>query len=133
MTEQGGSGRAWCGWLIAAVFVWTMVAGIYSGAAYAAPILGLAAILLIVHGIGRRWPEIDRPLAAIAILFVLLCWISALWSIVPERTVRGAAQLTGIFIGCLILLGEARFVRPYARVVLRAGLIAFIAADILGL
>ncbi len=109
-----------------AVFACLPTVGVFAGGAYAALVIGLAVILLVAELSARRVPQIDLPLAAIVASFVVLLWATALWSIVPERTVRSAVSMTGLAVGCMIFLGLRRPLEQRARVILGAALIAAI-------
>ena len=70
--------------------------GLVAGPSYSSMIIGLAAVQFLSGlGVGRGLPAIDRSLAAIAGLFLALCWVSAAWSIVPRDSVRAAMGHTG--------------------------------------
>jgi exopolysaccharide production protein ExoQ len=92
--------------LLVVVFSALPVLGLVAGPTYAPLVFGLGAVLLL-HGLiaHRKVPELDTPLLWLAAAFVALCWMSGLWSIAPERTTRGALQITAIFLGALIFLG----------------------------
>ena len=88
------------------VVAWVTVTGPFSGSGYAASFYGLGLVLLALGAAHRQWPRFDLRLGAIALLFLALCWLSISWSIEPQRTLRGAGQLTLIFAGALILLSQ---------------------------
>jgi O-antigen ligase len=86
--------------------------GLVAGPSYSSMIIGLAAVQFLSGlGVGRGVPAIDRPLAAIAGLFLALCWVSATWSIVPRESVRAALGLTGVLVAMLVFLA-GRYDRP---------------------
>jgi O-antigen ligase len=116
-----------------AVFAWVTVVGTFMGATYAAAIFILAGILLVGGMVRRQWPTIDRRLAALAILMLALCWASSLWSIVPDRTVHGALQVSVIFFGSLVLLGEAGTVTEGVDTIFRVSLAGLTLGAALGL
>ena len=78
--------------------------GLVAGPSYSSMIIGLAVVQLLSGlAVGRGLPRIDRPLAVLAALFLLLCWASAAWSIVPRESLRGALGLTGVLLALLVL------------------------------
>jgi len=100
------------------------IAGTFIGSGYAAAAFGFGLLLFLGGASRRQWPDFDRPLLAIAILFVALCWASSVWSIAPQHTIHGALQITLIFAGCLLLLGGNRYLRRNAHTILYATVIA---------
>jgi O-antigen ligase len=90
-------------WAPVLVFAGLPTLGLVAGPSYSSMIIGLAVVQLL-SGLtaGRGLPPIDRPLAGIAGLFLLLCWASAAWSIVPRESVRGALGLTGVLVALLV-------------------------------
>lgn len=123
-------GHDWPVWLAVAVYAALCSVGIFSGGAYSGIVIGLAVVLLVAGlARGEGMPALDRPLVALAVLFAVLCWASALWSIVPERTVRGALQVTGVFAGVLVLLAEKKLLRAGASLILTAALFAAILGE----
>ena len=117
-------GHDWRTLLAAAVFAALPTVGAFGGGSYAALVIGLAAVLLIAELIERRRPALDPPLAAIVGLFVVLLWATALWSITPDRSLRAAAQMTGLAIACLVFLGLRRPMTGGARLILGVVLVA---------
>jgi O-antigen ligase len=83
--------------------------GLVAGPSYSALVFG-AGVICFLHDLafGRGLPRIDRRLAALAILFVLLCVLGASWSIVPRVTLLGAGQVAAILAGALIFLSIPR-------------------------
>jgi O-antigen ligase len=90
-------------WAPVVVFAGLPTLGLVAGPSYSSMIIGLAVVQLL-SGLtaGRGLPPIDRPLAVTAGLFLLLCWASAAWSIVPRESVRGALGLTGVLVALLV-------------------------------
>lgn len=117
-------GHDWRTLLAAAVFAALPTVGAFAGGSYAALVIGLAAVLLIAELIERRRPEFDRPLVAIAGLFVVLLWATVLWSITPDRSLRASAQMTGLAVACLVFLGLRRPMTEGARAILAVVLVA---------
>jgi exopolysaccharide production protein ExoQ len=79
--------------------------GLVAGPSYSSIVIGLAMVQLLSRlAAGQGLPSIDRPIAAIAAVFLLLCWASAAWSIVPRVSLQAALGLTGVLIGMLIFL-----------------------------
>ncbi len=90
-------------WLSAGIFVALPTIGLAAGPAYAALVFGLAIPLALLRWVaGHRQPTVDWPLAVVAGGFLVLCWASVAWSIVPSRSLHSAIQLTGILLGVLV-------------------------------
>jgi exopolysaccharide production protein ExoQ len=51
----------------------------------------------------RGLPEVDRAFLALAAGFLLLCWVSVAWSIVPLASWRGAGQESAILLAVLLV------------------------------
>ena len=67
-------------------------------------IIGLAAVRLSSGLVaGRGVPRFDGPLVALAGAFLLLCWLSTAWSIVPLQSVKAALGISGVLLGLLVL------------------------------
>jgi exopolysaccharide production protein ExoQ len=99
-------------WAAILVFAGLPTLGLAAGPSYSSMIIGLAALqLLSGMGAGRGLPPIDRPFAAIAGVFLLLCWASATWAIVPRESLRAALGLTGVLAALLVFL-TGRYDRP---------------------
>jgi O-antigen ligase len=90
-------------WAPVVVFAGLPTIGLVAGPSYSSMIIGLAVVQLLcgLAG-GRGLPPIDRPLVGIAGLFLVLCWASAAWSIVPRESMRGALGLTGVLVALLV-------------------------------
>lgn len=116
----------WRGLLAAAVYAALPTIGLFSGGAYAALVFGLAGVLVLAGVAAGRWPSVDRPLGAIGALALALFWISATWSIVPKTSLSGSLQMTGIFVGALLLVGMRQSLAPAAPLIFRVLLIAAI-------
>jgi len=125
------AGSEWRGALAALVFAALSTVGIFSGGADAALVIGLAAVLLVAGIAGRTAPALDRSLALLAALFILLLWAGLLWSIAPQRTMRGALQMTGLLIVALVLTGEREPLWGSADLIFRVALIAAIVGSTL--
>jgi O-antigen ligase len=99
-------------WAAIIVFAGLPTLGLAAGPSYSSMIIGLTALQLLTGlGAGRGLPPIDRPLAAIAGVFLLLCWASATWAIVPRESVRAALGVTGVLAALLVFLA-GRYDRP---------------------
>ncbi len=91
--------------LFSAMLLALPVVGLAVGPLYAALVFGLGGLLALYTGLKDRCPPaIDRQFAALALVFVALCWASTLWSVVPATTMRAAGQITLILAGALITL-----------------------------
>ncbi len=99
-----------CEWLPTAVFAALPVVGLVAGPAYAPILFAMGGIIVLSRATRGRAPQIERPLAVLAVALVLLAWTSTGWSIVPIKTVRSAAQLTAVLAGALAVLAA----RPLA-------------------
>jgi exopolysaccharide production protein ExoQ len=99
-------------WAPVLVFAALPTLGLAAGPSYSSLIIGLAVVQL-VSGLaaGRGLPPIDRPLAAIAGLFLVLCWASVAWSIDQRETMRAALGLTGVLVA-LLVFRAGRYLRP---------------------
>ncbi|MEI7610173.1 MAG: O-antigen ligase family protein [Rhodospirillaceae bacterium] len=81
------------------------VVGLVAGPLYAALVFGLGgAAAVLTAAAERRPPALDRPIAALALAFIALCWASTLWSIVPGRSAVAAGQLSLILAAALVVL-----------------------------
>ncbi len=90
-------------WAPVLVFAGLPTLGLVAGPAYSSMIIGLAVVQLLSGlAAGRGLPPIDRPLAAIAGLFLVLCWASVTWSIDPRESARAALGLTGVLVALLV-------------------------------
>jgi O-antigen ligase len=132
-TNSGSPWRDWRVILAIAAYGWMTVAGTFVGAADAAAAFGLAVLLFLGGTARRNWPELDRQLAAIAILFIALCWASTAWSIAPSHSAHGALQITLVAAGALILLGERKPLAHGATTILLAALTGATIGAALGL
>ena len=91
--------------LFIAVFASLPVIGLVAGPSYAPLLFGLAGLSAILAGVEyRRWPALDRPVALIVLLFVLLCAVGLLDTFSPRITQQRLGQMAGISIGCVLLL-----------------------------
>jgi O-antigen ligase len=86
--------------LTLAIFASLPTIGLLNGPIYAPLLFGLAILQLVLRR-GKITP--DRTLMALAAGFALLCWLSCLWSIVPGHSVAGAAQMTAVLAGALLV------------------------------
>ncbi len=114
-------------WAPVVAFALLPTLGLVAGPSYSSMIIGLAVVQLMA-GLcaGRGLPTIDRSLAALAGLFLLLCWASAGWSIVPRESLRAALGLTGVLVAVLVFLA-GRYDRPdVVAAVFRVLLIAMV-------
>src|SRR5271165_5230089 len=122
-------------WAPVLVFAGLPTLGLVAGPSYSSMIIGLAVVqLLSALAAGRGVPPIDRPLTAIAALFLLLCWASAAWSIVPRESVRGALGLTGVLVALLVFhagqTGRPEVIETLFRVLLVATLVGIVVAGL---
>jgi O-antigen ligase len=102
-------------WMPVAVFTLLPIAGLVAGPSYAGLIFGLGVIQFVcVLAARRTLPSTDRVLLGLAIAFISLGWATLIWSIVPDRSWRGALQITGIFAASMIVLSNPR---PSSRMV----------------
>ena len=91
-------------WVPVVVFAALPTLGLAAGPSYAALVFGLAAMQLLGDlAIGRGIPAIDRPLAALAGGFLVMCWASVVWSAAPADSLRGAGQETAILLLMLVV------------------------------
>jgi O-antigen ligase len=91
--------------LFLAVFAVLPVVGLAAGPSYAPLLFGLAGISTLLAGAEyRRWPALDRPVAVLALLFLLVCAAGWLDTFSPSLTRSRLGQMAGISIGCLLLL-----------------------------
>ncbi|WP_158928686.1 O-antigen ligase [Acidisphaera sp. S103] len=94
------------------VFAALPTLGLAAGPSYSSLIIGLAVVQLLSGlAAGRGLPPIDRPVAAIAGLFLALCWASVIWSIDQRESIRAAAGLTGVLVA-LLMFRAGRYGRP---------------------
>jgi len=92
--------------LFLAVFAVLPVAGLVSGPAYAPLLFGLAGLSALLWAAeNRRWPETDKAAALIALLFLLVCAFGLTDTFSPHLTRTRLAQMLGIAVGSLLLLG----------------------------
>jgi len=110
-----------------AALAWLGAGGTFVGAGDAATAFGLAGILVILGLLRRDWPVPDRALVTLAALFVALVWISSFWTVDAGRTTRGALQITAIFVGSLVLLGQAQYLRDGSDWIFRAAMVGAMA------
>jgi O-antigen ligase len=121
--------RVFEGALLAALLAILPIAVVIAAPALAPLAFGLAAAQFLYRAATeRRVPRFDAAWLSLALLFAGWCWASALWSIVPDRTLRGALQMTGILIGALAVLALPVLPDEAARKVMRAMAVAFLAA-----
>lgn len=93
------------GHLFVAVFALLPVVGLIAGPSYAPLMYGLAgASTLLLIAEKRRLPVLDRRLGAIALLFLAVCALGLLWSILPKLSLARLWQMLGIAAGGLLLL-----------------------------
>jgi len=92
-------------YLFLAVFALLPVIGLIAGPSYAPLIYGLAGCsTLLMIAERKRLPAIDRRLGAIALLFLAVCAIGLLGSILPKLSLARLWQMVGIVVGALLLL-----------------------------
>lgn len=114
--------------LPAALIVLLPVAGLVAGPAYAPLVFTAGGVAFLARAVAaRRVPRFDPSLFALAVLFAALCWSSALWSIVPERSLVGALQVTVIFFGALVFLAQPALRAEVTTAMMRAMALAFLA------
>ena len=105
--------------------------GLFGGGAYAAIVVAMAAILLIVNRVDKRLLEVDETLTLVAVLFVLWLWLGWTWSIAPARTASGALQMTALFIAGIVVLGLSQSLASSSTPILRTTLAAAVIGPIL--
>jgi O-antigen ligase len=130
LTAVRSSSRNWRTLLAAIVFACLPTVGIYGGGSYAGLMIGLAAVILIADLFAKRQPMIDWTLAALAIPFLVLLWLGLAWSIVPQRTLAGDLQMTGLFIAGIVILGIRQSLFDGSSLIFRAALVATIVGPI---
>lgn len=81
--------------------------GLVAGPSYAALVFGLGGVQFVyTASTQRRIPQPDPTLVVFAAAFAGWCWVSAIWSMAPDRTLHGSLQLSAIFVGSLIFLSN---------------------------
>jgi O-antigen ligase len=99
-------------WAPVVVFAGLPTVGMVAGPSYSSMVIGLAVVWLLAGwGAGRGMPSIDRSFAALAGVFLILCWASVAWSIAPRDSVRSALGLTGVLVALLVVCAR-RHDRP---------------------
>jgi O-antigen ligase len=83
------------------IFAALPTVGLLNGPIYAPLLFGLA---ILQFGLARGRIRPDPAVMALAASFAMLCWLSCLWSIVPGHSVAGAAQMTGVLAGALLVI-----------------------------
>jgi len=72
-----------------------------------APLIGIFAV--VEYWIRKKsFPAIDPDFALLFALLVTVCFLSSLWSIIPEETITRSFKLAGAFLGGLLLLAGVR-------------------------
>jgi len=101
--------------------------GLVAGPAYAPLVFGLGILEFAwLAASTKRMPSLDLPLLAIAVVFAGLCWASTAWSIVPERTLRGALQATVVLASALVFLAQKPLPETASAAVMRVMAGAFL-------
>ena len=91
--------------LFLAVFASLPVIGLVAGPSYAPLLFGLAGIsAILAFGEYRGLPALDKPVAIIALLFVLVCAVGLFDTFSPRISRERLGQMAGISVGCLLLL-----------------------------
>jgi O-antigen ligase len=91
--------------LFLAVFASLPVIGLIAGPSYAPLLFGLAGLSALIVGLeSRRLPALDKPVALLALLFVLLCAAGLFDTFSPRISRERVGQMAGISVGCLLLL-----------------------------
>lgn len=121
----------WYGILAAIVFAALATIGLFVGPAYAPICFGFGGIVVVAGLLRWKRPAFDRPLVALAILFAAWTWITALWSIDPQRTVDGALGIAGTFLGCVAMIAARDAIAPRAHAVLLTAAIAAVVGPVL--
>lgn len=112
-------------WLPIAVFTALPTVGLVAGPSYSSFVFALALIRLARGCQFRRGrPPIDPALAVIAGGFVLFCWASVGWSIVPHQTAVAAASVTGILLVCVVFVSDTALGDRTAEMTMRFVVIA---------
>jgi exopolysaccharide production protein ExoQ len=118
--------------LPSAILVLLPVAGLLAGPLYAPLVFGLGAVEFVYVAVdARRVPPLDWRWLALGALFAGLCWTSAAWSIVPERTLHGALQLTAVLLAAVVALASPPLPGSDADRLMRAIAVAFLAGGVL--
>jgi O-antigen ligase len=115
--------------VLATLFLFLPVAGLVSGPIYAPAVFGVAVLRLawLAATQGGRL-RMDRKLAIVAVLFMLLAWAGIAWSIAPGRTLAGAVQACLVLPAALAFLAGSRlFPAERAERLAGAMLLAFLA------
>jgi exopolysaccharide production protein ExoQ len=118
-------------WLPACVLVLLPVFGTMAGPAYA-PIVFALGVARFLHRwtFERHAPRLDPAWSAVAAAVVGLCWLSWAWSMAPERTLHGAAQVTVVLFAGLVVLAQAPLTPAAAPRLTAAMAIAFLAGGV---
>ena len=112
-----------------AVLALLPVVATLAGPAYAPVAFGTGAIRFLYRWtVDRRPPQLDPAWRALAAAFAGLCWASWGWSIAPDRTARGAAQVTAVLLAAIVVLAQPPLLAVTARRLLPAMAVAFAAA-----
>lgn len=91
--------------LFVAVFASLPVVGLVAGPSYAPLLFGLAGLSALLAGVEyRRLPALDKPVALIALLFLLVCAAGLFDTFSPRISRERLEQMVGISAGCLMLL-----------------------------
>ncbi len=93
-------------WLTIAVFAALPSIGLVAGPSYALLVFGFGATQVVLGGMQRQWPRLDRQLGWFAVSFAALCWASVAWSVDPTRSAMAALQVTAVFAGALFALAS---------------------------
>lgn len=120
------------GWMPVAIFTPLPIAVLVAGPSCAGLIFGLGvAQFVCVLAARHTLPSIDRVLLGLAIAFVILGWATPIWSIVPDRSWRGALQITGIFAASMLVLSNPPLSNRMAVYVFQFMEIAFVLGAII--
>ena len=97
--------------LLVVLFLLLPVAGLLAGPIYAPAVFAVAVVRLgWMAARQRRFPVVDRPLVALAGLFILLGWAGLAWSVAPGRSFAAALQTTAVL---PVSLGFVAACRPF--------------------
>ena len=119
-------------WLPVAVYSVLPTLGVIAGPSYASLVFGLAVVRLLYGlGVRRQWPAVDLDLLWIAVGFVVLCWASAAWSIVPRHSLASALQMTAIAAGSLVFIAQRSLPGPVAERVFQVLLVACVVGAVM--
>jgi O-antigen ligase len=111
-------------WLTIVVFAALPSVGLIAGPTYAFLVFGFGVTQVLLGGILRQWPRLDRQLGLLALAFITLCWASVEWSVDPARSAMAALQVTAVLAGALLALASPRLTAGATEQLFRGMVIA---------